>query len=141
MLITQPCDPHFSIDGSEESHEPINESFEAFLVVLKMASHYQQMSWSIWSFINLNTIPYNMLMSNHWVPVVIAKSTTANLFTHHNPPPKKKQQKKQWQPDKNDSTSNCLELRNHGVGIRLLALEARRLNLNPSSTSNPVYNI
>lgn len=30
ILITQPCDPHFPTDGSEESREPINESFEAF---------------------------------------------------------------------------------------------------------------
>lgn len=91
MLIAEPCDPHFPIDGSEESHEPINESFEAFLVVLKMASHYQQISWSIWSFINLNTIPYNMSMSSHWMPVVITKSATGNLFTHNHPPKKNNQ--------------------------------------------------
>lgn len=102
-----------------------------------MASHYQQISWSIWSFINLNTIPYNMSMSNHRVPVIIAKSATENLFIHN--PPKTQQKKQQWH-NKNDLTSNCLELRTHGVGIRLLALEARRLNLNPCSTSKQLFN-
>lgn len=57
-----------------------------------MASHWQQISWTIWSFINLNTIPYNMSISNHWVPVAIAKSATGNLFTP-NPPTNKNNKK------------------------------------------------